>query len=350
MRGLRYLALALACALMTTPALAAKGPDKKADKKAATAHAQAMIAFQRDLVSVVAPRADAAPLLGAALLARPLPNQPKYNDFHTLIDRAAAADPANAAVSWVRLSDCDAKADTCPNADAVAKLRDQAPDNAAVWMLQLGIDQHDNKDKAAREDLAKAANAKLYDDYTGAGLKAVADVVSTLPPPDNTLEPTMTAGPSGVQMLIAYSVIATAPQPGLQATAKLCEGAGSDESLRNDCLKLGRTLEWGSSPLARSLGLHLREVLSTDTTQQDDAKRQRRNLIWQVQNFAALSTRAPTDKALSQHLLALARNGGTEMSVVLAAMRDYSIPMEAPKEEAAPTAPAPAPAPASTVP
>jgi hypothetical protein len=331
------MALILACTVPALPALAAKSPDKT-DKKQASAHAQAMIAFQRDLVSVVAPRADAAPLLGAALLARPLPNQPKYNDFHTLIDRAAAADGANAAVSWVRLSDCDAKGDACPNADAVAKLREQAADNAAVWMLQLGIDQHDGKDKDARADLAKAAAAKLYDDYTGSSLKAIADVVSVLPPPPETVDAAMSAGPSGVQMLIVYSVISTQPQPGLQATAKLCEGAAGDQGLRDDCLKLGRTLEWGSSPLARSLGLHIREVLAGDESQQEDAKRQRRSLIWQVQNFSQLSTRAPTDKAMSQHLLALARNGGTEMSIVLAALRDYSIPLEAPKEDA----PAPA--------
>ena len=341
MRGLRPLALTLACALLALPALAAKSPDKT-DKKQVTAHAQAMIAFQRDLVSVVAPRADAAPLLGAALLARPLPNQPKYNDFHTLIDRAAAADGAGPAVSWVRMSDCDAKGDACPNGDAVARLREQAADNAAVWMLQLGIDQHDGKDKDARADLAKAAGAKLYDDYTGASLKAIADVVSVLPPPADTVDAAMSAGPSGVQMLIVYSVISTQPQPGLQATAKLCEGAASDAALKDDCLKLGRTLEWGSSPLARSLGLHIREVLADDDSQREDARRQRRNLIWQVQNFSQLSTRAPTDKAMSQHLLALARNGGTEMSIVLAALRDYSIPLEAPKEDA--TAPAPAPA------
>jgi|GEM_PF-4325705 len=106
MRGLRPLALTLACALLASPALAAKSPDKT-DKKQVTAHAQAMIAFQRDLVSVVAPRADAAPLLGAALLARPLPSQPKYNDFHTLIDRAAVADGAGPAVSWEAVVTCN---------------------------------------------------------------------------------------------------------------------------------------------------------------------------------------------------------------------------------------------------
>ncbi|HEY9131330.1 MAG TPA: hypothetical protein VIM98_06195 [Dyella sp.] len=333
MRGWRYLVLALAC---TAPALAMAAKPADTAKQAAAAHAQAMIAFQRDLVSVVAPRADAAPLLGAALLARPLPNQPKYNDFHTLIERAAAVEGAGPEISWARLGDCDAKGGDCPNNEALAKLREQAADNAAVWMLQLGVDHHNGKDKDARADLARAAAAKLYDDYTGASLKAVADVVSVLPPPADTVDPSMSAGPSGVQMLIVYSTISTLPQPGLQATAKICENAAADAALKDDCLKLSRILEWGSSPLARSLGLHIREVLADDDAQREDAKRQRRNLIWQVQSFARLSARAPTDKAMAQHLLALARNGGTEMSIVLAAMRDYSIALEAPKEEAAP--------------
>jgi hypothetical protein len=47
--------------------------------------------------------------------------------------------------------------------------------------------------------------------------------------------------------------------------------------------------------------------------------------------------RAQTDKAQAQHLLALARRGGTEMSLMLAALRDAGVPGSAP-------APAPAPA------
>jgi hypothetical protein len=54
------------------------------------------------------------------------------------------------------------------------------------------------------------------------------------------------------------------------------------------------------------------------------------NLAWQVRNFAQLSARAANDKALAQHLLALARSGGTEMSLVLAALRDQGIPTDAP--------------------
>ncbi|SFR96108.1 hypothetical protein SAMN05216570_1344 [Dyella sp. OK004] len=338
MRGWRCLALALASVLTITPALAAKSPAKPdakashASKPADTTQNQALLAFQRDLVSVLAPRANALPLLGAALLARPLPNQPKYNDFHSLIERAAQTDDTTPAVSWTRLSDCDAKADACPNTDAMAKLVEQAPDNAAVWLLKLGLDGRDGKKDAAREDLAKAATTKLYDDYTGISLKALATNVSVLPPPPSIINPLSPTGATGVQVMMVFGLASTQPQPGLQATARLCESAGDDQAVKDDCLKLAGILDWSSSPLARSLGLHLREVLATDPAQQEAAKSARRNLIWQVQNFAQLSARAQGDTALAQHLLALARSGGTEMSLVLAALRDYNIPVDAPAD------------------
>jgi hypothetical protein len=333
LHGLRFAVLTAALSLASMPFAHAQllAPAKPAPG-AEQARDKAQLAFQRDLVSVLAPRADPLPLLAAALLARPLENMPSFSNFHTLIGRAADADGNNPAISWVRLADCDAKADACPNASALEHLQTQAPDNAAVWLLKLGVDTHAMKQDAARDDLAKAAAAKIYDDYTGTSLKALASSVGVLPPPAATLDPASAAGAAGMQAVLVYGLGSTQPQPGLQITAKLCENAGSDGAIKSDCLKLGKVLEWGSSPLARSLGLHLREVLDDDPSQQEDARRARVNLIWQVQNFGQLSARAQNDAAMSQHLLSLARSGGTEMSLVLAALRFNSIPTEAPAD------------------
>ena len=119
----------------------------------------------------------------------------------------------------------------------------------------------------------------------------------------------------------------------------MCADGKSDAALKVQCLKLAHVLEWGSSPLARSLGLHLRHVLSDDPSEREATAQARTNLVWQVQQFAQLSAHAPDDRALAQHLLALARNGGTEMSLMLAALRDAGIPTDAP---------APSPATAAT--
>ncbi|TAM60273.1 MAG: hypothetical protein EPN49_09335 [Rhodanobacter sp.] len=345
MRGLRPIALLCALSLAAAPAFAehAGASQTTATGKVAShanmstkARGKALLAFQRDLVSVLAPRADPLPLLGAALLARPLIDPPKTSGFHSLIDRAvqaAGADAAiGAAINWTRLADCDPKADACPNTSALDQLVLQAPNNAAVWMLKLGTDAHNLKHEAAREDLSRAAAAKLYDDYAGISLQALAGAVGVLPPPAGTLDPNHAAGAAGVQVLLVYGLASAQPQPGLRVVAQLCENAGDDASIKADCLTLGKTLEWGSSPLARSLGLHLREILADDPAQREDARRARVNLVWQVQNFALLSARAQGDASLAQHLLVLARHGGTEMSVLLAALRDANIPTDAPAD------------------
>ncbi|MEO8995807.1 MAG: hypothetical protein ABI299_14525, partial [Rhodanobacter sp.] len=147
LRGRHSLVLTCALACLALPTFAASNPSKEATSKATSqprdaehAHTKALLQFQKDLVSVLAPRADALPLLAAALLARPLLNQSKYGSFAWLIEHAAAADDAGPGVSWMRLADCDAKADSCPNPSALEKLQTQAADNAAVWLLKLGED------------------------------------------------------------------------------------------------------------------------------------------------------------------------------------------------------------------
>jgi len=339
MRGLHRLALTCALSLALAPAFAngVSQPAIAAPKSGTPAPSrdQALLAYQHDLVSVLAPRADALPLLAAAIISRPLADLPRFNSFHALIDRAAHADGAadiEAAISWTRLADCDSKGDACPNTAALDQLTTQAPDNAAVWMLKLGEDTRNMKQDAARADLDKAANAKLYDDYAGTSLKALASSIGILPPPANTFDTANASGAAGVQTVLVYGLASAQPQPVLQVTAKLCESAAGDASIKSDCLKLGKVLEWGSSPLGRSLGLHLREVLADDPAQQEDAKHARLSLIWQVQNFSQLLGRAQNDAGIAQHLVTIARRGGTEMSVLLTALRDNHIPTEAPAD------------------
>jgi hypothetical protein len=314
------------------PKMAKVSPAKISPSKEAKSRDKAQLAFQRDLVSVLALRADAMPLLGAALLARPLFNQPPGTSFHALIERATEAAGSGPAMNWMRLADCDAKAGNCPNAAALGVLLTQAPDNAAVWLIKLGTDARDQNQDAAREDLHKAASAKLYDDYAGTSLKALADSVGVLPPPAGTLDPAHTAGAVGMQTVLIFGLASTQPQPSLQLVAKLCENSAEDSAIKADCLSLAKLLEWGSSPLARSLGLHLREVLADDPGQKEQAKNARRTLVWQVQSFNELLARAHDDSALARHLLLLARNGGTEMSLQLAALRDGHVPVDPPAD------------------
>ena len=344
MRGWHCLALAGALSLVaataaaddTNPPAAASSP---APAAAGSAREHALQSFQRDLVSVLALRATAQPLLGAAMLARPLPDQTRTSSFHALINRAAAASDAGPAVQWARLADCDPKADTCPNASALRKLTEEAPHNAAVWLLKLDIDTRDMKTKAAREDLAKAAAGRIYDDYTGSSITALASVADALPPPQATQG---AGGPLGVQALIVLANARLQPQPVLPPVAGMCKKA----ALKADCLKLAKLLQWGSSPLSRSLGLHLLETLG-DPAEQAAAQQQRRDLIWQVQNYSQLALRAQDNAGYAQELLAAAKRGGTEMSQVIAVLRANGISTTAPGSWQPPSSDAAHDAPAS---
>src|SRR5690348_16040587 len=282
------LTIALAAVLLASGAQAAthKHKSKHATAKPATAstsaaaqtaatspaqqaRVKALMQYQKDLVSVLALRSDAPHLLGAALLARPLPDQPQGLSYHDLITRAAKAANAGPGVTWAQLADCDAQANACPNADAFAQLQKQAADNAAVWMLAMDLDAEKKDANAVRADLARAAAAKGYDDYFGIELQGVALDVGTLPPLPDTMAGAQAGDPTtaaGVELLIAFGVANQQPRPSLQPLLQLCsaDDAAKDDSLKGDCLKTAHDLEWGSSPMALEVGLHIHGLLRSE--------------------------------------------------------------------------------------
>jgi hypothetical protein len=201
-------------------------------------------------------------------------------------------------------------------------------------LLALGQAARNGDDDAAQAALAKAAAASRYDDYLGASLQALALAVNTLPPPADVLNTggPLASSPAGVQAMIVFGVGSAQPLPGFQVAAKMCASGKDDAAVRAECLKLAKTLVWGSGALARSLGLHLQETLSGDDTAQADAKNAHRDMVWQLQNFTRLTAQAQTDPVLAQRLLRLARSGGTEMSLMLAALHASDIPAQAPAD------------------
>lgn len=307
---------------------AALSPDGKA-------RVDALLQYQRDLVTVSALRGDAVHLLGAALLARPLPDQKPDFTFHRLAERAAAAPAAGPGVTWMRLADCDPQGGDCPNSDMLKKLQAQDADNAAVWMLVM--DQAAQKNDAAgeRDALAKAAAAKNYDDYFGIGLQGIANVVGTLPPLPATMQGTQSGEPEtavGVELLIAFGVANQHPRPSLKPLLDLCDadGAGKDDALKSDCLKVAHALEWGSSPIGRAVGLHIHGEL--DPSAKASTDKDARDLAWQMENYGMLGLKSLTDDARGGPLLEAARSGGTELSLVLSTLRANGVSTEAPAD------------------
>lgn len=297
--------------------------------------------YQHDLVNVVALRADSGYLLGAAILAKPFEKQTPGLDFDALSARAAAAPGAGPATRWARLAVCETKAD-CPNAEAFAYLKQHAADNAAVWLVQMDLAAANDDAKAEHAALQKAAAATSYDDYYGQALAAVTRAVDVLPPLPDTTDGAHNGQPDnadGVRVLVAANATRSHPRPDLDPLVALCSSdavADDGKDTRQACLKVAHTLQWGSSPIARAAGLHIQGQLEPDDKAQTD--RASRDLAWQVHQYSTLLQRALTDSARSSKWLVTARNGGTELSLILATLRANDVPLEAPADDS----PAPA--------
>ncbi len=290
---------------------------------------KALTQYQRDLVSILALRASARPLLGAALLARPLDGQPPGLHFGDLIKRAAAADDAGDDALWMQLSDCDHKAGTCPNPQALDALEKQVPDNAAVWIMAYTKAQQDGDTDAAKHAMHMAAAAKRYDDYAGDSLQALAYAVRALPVPKSLRAADRPAAVT--RQIIAFGIGDAQPTPVFPAIAQHCSKDTDDASVHAQCLQLASILVWGGNPLARSLGLHLQATLSPSKATRAKAADAHRDLIWQVTRFSKLKARAAREAAVASRMLQLARAGGTQMSIMLASLRAFHIDVDAPE-------------------
>lgn len=324
------------------PAATTAAPAPKmspADQKRIAAIGQ----YQHDVVSVVALRSEPDYLLGAAILAKPLESKTPGLDFDALSARAAAAPGASAAPQWARLSLCKSR-DECPNQDAFSYLKQHDAGNAAVWLLQLDLAAARKDAKAERAALEKAAAAQTYDDYYGKALGGVAKAVGVLPPLPDTIAGAHSGqpdNPEGVRLFVAFSATASHPRPDLGPLAELCskDAVAGDDKLRGTCLKLAHTLQWGSSPIARAVGLHIQGELDPDSKVDNDAAS--RDLAWQVQSYSQLLQAALTDQGKAEQWLRDAANGGTELSLILATLQANQIPPNAPPDTPAPAASAP---------
>lgn len=331
-------ALASASGWATTPAPASSAAPAASATSALPARLTAINQYQHDLVSVLALRTDAQHLLGAALLARPLHDKRKFLGFHALISRAAKADNANPAVSWAQLSDC-AKGH-CPNPEALDALSKHDADNAAVWLLRMDLAVRDNDASAARVNLLKAAAATRYDDYAGATLQALVAAATSLPVPATTLKSYAAdthAGAASVQAFLAFSLANAHPRPSLIPASHWCDpehAPAAAGDIHATCLKLAHTLVWGSSPQARAAGLHLRSVLSANPATQQTARDATHDLAWQLRQYSALALKAMNNESLATQMLKLGNNGGTEMSLITAMLRQNDIALQAPDTEA----------------
>jgi len=296
----------------------------------AAAEQQRFEQFRRDLVSLLALRADPDLLVAAAELAYP-DSQDKSRTVAlkspSLIKRAQRFGPDTALVWWVStFLECGTKAPPCLG-EAADRLQQVAGDNAASWLPTL----HATKDPGQqRVLLANMAQAKRFDDFWTAGVLAVYRALQTLPVPAEVLGHGL--NPTAARVNLATSV-GGAFLPNYARLGELCRPQGSpDEALVGDCLAVAHLLENGGSFRSQSIGFGIEDSLLPAGTARDVLRARQRASLWQRQQFLELSARFPRDEALAQAYVDLLQQNGDELTTVTALLRSRQIATDAPAD------------------
>ena len=285
--------------------------------------------FEHDVLSITALRGTARRLAGAAVLARAVPDLPPVLTYKAFLKRALAAPGAGPAVQWVALGDCGRvgpQPEDCISDTALTRLEQQAPDNAAVWLLAFDRARQRGDDKAARAALARAARATEFSTYYGTLLKSVLETARALP-----MSPALVRQLAGIggnayaaTYMLAAGNVMYLPGPALAPVFETCRNPGAGIR-RAQCRRIAHLLAWGDTVIVRAAGLALQERLAGDAAARQRYAAARRAQAWQTQQFAILVLKARTDRALAGTLVQLVLQGGTENSIQIALLRKTGI-------------------------
>lgn len=296
----------------------------------AAAEQQRFEQFRRDLVSLLALRAEADLLVAAAELAYPDTedkSRPAALKSPSLIKRAQKFGPDRPLVWWVStFLECGTKEPPC-HGDAAVQLQQVASDNAAAWLPTL----YGTKDPGqARAMLASMAQAKRFDDFWTAGVLAVYRALQTLPVPAEVLGHGL--NPTAARVNLATSV-GGAFLPNYARLGDLCRTHdAADDALVADCLAVAHLLESGGSFRSQSVGFGLEDSLLPAGTARDVLHARQRASLWQRHQFLELSARFPRDEALARSYLDLLQENGDELNTVTALLRSQHIATDPPAD------------------
>jgi hypothetical protein len=296
----------------------------------AAAEQQRFEQFRRDLVSLLALRAEADLLVAAAELAYPDTEDKSRTaalKSPSLIKRAQKFGPDRPLVWWVStFLECGTKEPPC-HGDAAVQLQQVASDNAAAWLPTL----YGTKDPGqARAMLASMAQARRFDDFWTAGVLAVYRALQTLPVPAEVLSHGL--NPTAARVNLATSV-GGAFLPNYARLGDLCRPQGTaDDALVADCLAVAHLLESGGSFRSQSVGFGLEDSLLPAGTARDVLRARQRASLWQRHQFLELSARFPRDEALARSYVDLLQENGDELNTVTALLRSQHIATDPPAD------------------
>jgi hypothetical protein len=314
------------------PEAAPASPPANAQAAAPASSAQAeqkrFEQFRRDLISLLALRADADLLVAAAELAyadSEDKSRPAALKSPSLIKRAQKFGPDVAFVRWVStFLECGTKGATC-HGEAATQLQQLDGTNAAAWLPALHAASAPGQ---ARALLASMAQATRFDDFWTAGVLAMFHALQTLPVPDEVLSHGL--NPTAARVNLATSV-GGGFLPNYARLGEMCRPQDSaDETLVSDCLAIAHLFESGGSFRSQTIGFGIEDSLLPAGTARDLLRTRRRASAWQQQQFLELSARFPRDEALAQTYMDLLRENGNPLATVTALLRSQHLPTDPP--------------------
>jgi len=285
--------------------------------------------YRRDLINLLALRAEADMLVAAAELAYPDTQdkkRPPALKTPALLKRAQKFGPESALVWWIStFLECPPKAATCTH-EAAAKLQEVDADNVAAWLPTL----HAEKDAArARALIATMAQAHRFDDFWSPSVLAVYNALKIMAVPQDVLS-------QGLNVTTARLNFATSVgggfMPNFQRLGEICTAADAqDTALVADCVAIAHTLESGGTFRSQAVGFGLESSLLPAGTARDVARARQRAASWQKERFLQLSARFPREEYLAQIYVDHLQAEHNELATVIAFLRSQHVPTDPPQ-------------------
>jgi len=303
---------------------------------------QRLAQFHHDEINLLALRADAAPLLAAALMAIPDADEksrPAPLKTPALLARAQKFGADDALVWWVTAGvECHAAKNACPSTETLQQLERTDAQNAAMWAIAFAHAQQAKDDATARAALTSAAQATLYDDHFGALIAVIDSATGILPVSEEIVRASGQGSVSteGYKLTYAAGLAASLPQPGLRAIVETCKSAANDASLAADCVAVAQKIADCGSLITRSQGIALLAALSPSGAQHDTASARARTQAWQAQRIGELGERLADDPRLTKIYLDALRQRGQEIDAIQAVLGNQGIALEPPADWKAP--------------
>ena len=243
-----------------------------------------------------------------------------------------ASDP----VVWWEVADaCRRSPALCASDDPVARLRELAPSNAAVWIRpRLGAAPGD----AADERLMRIASASRYDTYLGERVRAWTLAQERVPVPPELLEDvgadaTLARGVLVFGMLMADVVTDVTELRGLCGDAALvAAGAPREAACR---AALDRALAKADSLMSYYAAWSVRHALETDPVARANLERARAAVEWQVAAMVELTLDGDpkvSQAAQAEQFEFWLAPGATEFSVLRELLQAHGVALTPPPD------------------